>query len=64
MKQKAVGNTDYAAHENQENDVCDPAGLGLARSSKNPTPENVKKTAYKNCNRAPHGILSKFFPSL
>jgi hypothetical protein len=39
-------------------------GLGLAKSSKNPTPENVKKTAYKNCNRASHGILSQILPEL
>jgi len=39
-------------------------GLGLARSSKNPTPENVKKTACKNCNRAAHGILSQILPEL
>jgi len=39
-------------------------GLGLARSSKNQTPENVKKTAYKNCNRASHGILSQILPEL
>jgi hypothetical protein len=39
-------------------------GLGLAKSSKNPTPENVKKTAYKNCNLASHLILSQILPEL
>jgi hypothetical protein len=39
-------------------------GLGLAKSSKNPTPEPVKKTACKNCNRASHGILSQMLPEL
>jgi hypothetical protein len=39
-------------------------GFGLAKSSKNPTPENVKKTACKNCNRASHGILSQILPEL
>jgi hypothetical protein len=39
-------------------------GFGLAKSSKNPTPENVKKTACKNCNRASHGILPQILPEL
>jgi hypothetical protein len=39
-------------------------GFGLAKSSKNPTPENVKKTACKNCSRASHGILSQILPEL
>jgi len=39
-------------------------GLGLAKSSKNPTPDPVKKTACKNCNRASRGILSQILPDL
>jgi len=39
-------------------------GLGLAKSSKKPTPENVKKTACKNCTRDSHAILSQILPEL
>jgi hypothetical protein len=39
-------------------------GVGLAKSSKNPTPVPVKKTASKNCNRVSHGILSQMLPEL
>jgi hypothetical protein len=39
-------------------------GAGLAKSSKNPTPENVKNTAVKNCNRASHGMMRQIVPEL
>src|SRR5215469_16154304 len=39
-------------------------GLGLAKSSKNPTPDPVKKTACKNWDRASQGILSEILPAL
>jgi len=39
-------------------------GVGLAKSSKNPTPEDVKNTASKNRSRASHGMVLQIPPEL